>query len=402
MKGRLEHPREGTLLIDRYGNLEHASPRVLSERRSDNGTVTKLVCFSSQAQMDGYVAHARAQGISVSGGAVIHQRRFVLDGAPMALAFGGPDAFRATARIALNLLAFSLPAVAREPVLDPLKEFVRFGCLEGPGDSRHVWYIDPQEPSFPLPHSPLLHQVLVCVQDGVAFARVRFFSILELAVWFGEIPGVADTVVLHEIDPLAERPCDFVARLLDPELVRLPVTRPTVDRPMPQPDRARFIRLFRSVGDEHWKNASAPTLAKLETARALTGWRRHDLVHEALGDHGGRMLHLALSLLERIQRDFQHLAGADMIVEALSHFLQSDPEQPSGVTAPTRAALALMHHALTNAVVGELSVGPISSERLRLLLEGGPGASVVGRTLLEPIFAALEHHAGEVGPRLDY
>jgi hypothetical protein len=114
------------------------------------------------------------------------------------------------------------------------------------------------------------------------------------------------------------------------------------------------------------------------------------------------MLHLALSLLERIQRDFQHLAGADMIVEALSHFLQSDPEQPSGVTAPTRAALALMHHALTNAVVGELSVGPISSERLRLLLEGGPGASVVGRTLLEPIFAALEHHAGEVGPRLDY
>ena len=388
-KARLEHPVEGSLLLDRFGNLEFAEPRILSETRADNGSVVQHVCFSNQAQEDRYVAEARKRGITVARGPAERVRRYMLDGAPMRLAFGGPESFRAVARIALNFLAFSMPAVARSPVLDPLKDFIRFGRGHEAGLPRHVWYAD-RESSLPPAATPLLHQVFLCARAGVVFARVRFFSIFELVVWFGDVPDAVDQVVLHEIDPLAERPLDLRTRVLEPDHACAPARRPEYDAPLPGP--VRFGRLFDSIRDQQWRIASVPTLARLEFARSEAGWRRRDLVHQALADHSGRMLHLARAVLARVRHQLPDAAGADVISEGLGEMVAVATEEPSGVTFLTGVVLALVHDALADAVTAEITHGPMTSDALRELLQGERGARIIARVLLEPVCAALEHH----------
>ncbi len=390
----MEHPIEGTLYIDHVGNLEFAEPRLLREERDEDGTVRRWLCFSSQAQMDGYVASARSRGVNVSCGPAERQPRFILESLPRHIEFGGPDAFRAVAKLALNFLAYSMPELARAEGVRPLKDLVLHDRPPPVGSPRHVWFIDPAESSFPFADSPLRHQVLLRVQSGSAHARVRFFSVLELAVWFCDVQAMPDCVILHEIDPLGEKPNDIVIRRLDPVADGGRTVRPAMDLPVPLPDRRRWIGLFECIRERQWNLASRSTVDKLAQARALDGWERRDVVEEALAGHLGRILSLARKMVDRLRQDSPRTEGVQMLLDCLGHMFEVDPEEPSGVSPSTRATLSLMHHALTNVITDELVRGPISSDRLQQFLQGGLGASIIVRAALEPLFDALEHHLG--------
>ena len=43
-------------------------------------------------------------------------------------------------------------------------------------------------------------------EDGTAYARISFFSTLDFAILFGNVPVVASVAVITDIDPLAKFP----------------------------------------------------------------------------------------------------------------------------------------------------------------------------------------------------
>ena len=73
----------------------------------------------------------------------------------------------------------------------------------------------------------------------------------------------------------------------------------------------------------------------------------------------------------------------------MEFLLAPDQESTDGLSAIALVSLCIAFGSLVDVVVGGLEGSPLTEERLRLLLAGGPGAHAVGCVLVNQIVEAL-------------
>lgn len=380
----------GPLTIDRSGKPAFAAPRVLADEPLADGRRKMSMVFGDERQLQEWIAEQKAAGLQVQQLQRAESQYFLADPIAVEWSFGGDEALREIGRIALNFLAHRWPDVARLPTLNQFKQWVEGEYVLVADAPRFVWYAPSDAFGIPDAVYAFGHQVLLSIEEGCAYGRVRFFSTFDLFVWFGPLPGVASEAVCFDIDPLAEHPPDDL-REVPLERARLPavIHAPTSHTPnLESLLRERMGSLLARIGDHQWAISTRGLLDLLNATRTLAGDERVDRVTELLEPHLGRVLFLARHVAEELRR---HTHGElVMLADAMDLLLAPDRESADGLSAVARASLHLALASLVDTVVSELDAGPMTDQQLRLLLAGGPGAAVVGGILLQQVIDALE------------
>lgn len=378
---------EDAFLLDRTGRPALAASRVRADEVQPDGQRHVSMEFSNERQVQEWIAEQRAEGIEVTQTSRSEKQRY-FHPVHVEWSFGGNDAFREIGRIALNFLAHHLPDVARSVSLRPFKDFVEGNRTLRADEQRHVWYA--QEDAWPLPPPVFAfgHQVLLrCdTPTGETYGRVRIFGTFDLFVWFGRLDTVPEVALLVDIDPLAEHPPD------DLRTTRLesPLPPPTIVPPITDDSAAhlgqllgRRVRdLFSRVHARQWKLGTAGLLNEINSTRELPVVDRANRIAQLLAPQDGRVLLLGRHVVEQLKQR-GHDSDSAFVASQIEPLLLTDPESLDGLSAVARDALQHARRRLAKRIAEELDTGPIEDARLRLLLEGGPGAFEVGSALAE-------------------
>lgn len=382
---------EGRLTIDHAGKPAYAAPQVTAEEPLDDGRRKVSVVFANERQVQEWLAKQRAAGLNVQQLHRSEGQRFMADPIPVEWSFGGNEAFREIGRIALNFLAHRWPDVARHAALKPFKDWVEGHIVVEEDAPRFVWYAP--DGSFRLPDATFNfgHQVLLSLDEQAAYGRVRFFGAFDLFVWFGHISGVPSEVVLFDIDPLAEHPPDDLRETVrDRALSPNAITPPTLDTLNLEVLLGERLRgLLKRVEDHQWANGTAGLLDSLNATRGLPAHEQGQRVTELLEPYLGHVLALARHVVGEIRRR----ANDDVtkvLADVMESLLAPDSKSPDGLSQIARTSLGLGLAALADAVVKEVAAAPLTDERLRLLLAGGPGAHAVGSILSQQVIRAMQ------------
>lgn len=368
---------DDSLRIDATGKPSYAAPRELSNEARADGTRQISMEFANDNEARAWIEEQRKLGNGVQ---TIERRegaRYASAPVEMSWSFGGNDAFREIGRVALNFLAHQWPEVARNPDLAPFKAYVEGKRVLDDGERRHVWYAGRDAAALPPSEFAFGHRVLLWfVRGGDAFARVSFFGVFDLCVWFGTLRNVPAECVLFDIDPLAEHPPKDlrVGRQAEPK----PLTPPTSDALDLAPVfQAAMNDLLRRVSDRQWTLGTDGLLDEINGAGRLEPGARLLHVAAVLMPHAARALRMGRVFSDKLSSQ----EPADETAARIAAIVASDAESEDGLTADGRAFLPQAVDALATRLVADVASGPITDERLRLLLEGGPGVAVVGAVL---------------------
>lgn len=123
------------------------------------------------------------------------------------------------------------------------------------------------------------------------------------------------------------------------------------------------------------------------SAKATTASQFEDSV-QLLRPHLGRALFLARYFAEEI-RSRAYNDATRAVATALDYLLTMDREAPDGLTDIARASphLAIAHLSEMNA--SGLEAGPLTDDRLRLLLAGGPGTHAFATALVQQVIGSI-------------
>lgn len=375
----------GALTMDHHGQPKLAAPQMVVKELLPDGKMQMSMRFADQKQVQDWVERQRAQGIGIKQIGRRPGRLFVPTPIEGQCSFGGELGFRAVARVALNFLATRWPDVARHEGLQSFKDYVRGVRSIGPSEPRAVWYAPAD--AFPFPESkfPFGHQILV-VLDAVtneAYARVRFFSTLDLFVWFGRLGDLPSEVVLFDIDPLVEQPPnDRRVTSLTREAVPATIVQATKTREIDERLTQQVQSLFARIEDRQWKLSTSGLLDALNEIRGLPNLERRDRVRELLEPHLGRVLSLIRYVVEIVGREAED-ETVPALAQRLDAVVAEDPASEDGLRSGARAWLQAGRDVLSDELARELEAGPMTDHDLRLWLAGGRGAAAVGMVVLE-------------------
>jgi hypothetical protein len=364
-------PKTGdTYAIGADGRPKLAEPVLESEEVSDNGERVLRVRFDGEEKTQEWIANERKKGNKV-------ERRHTEEGSALldrALSvnwsFGGRDALREIARVALNFLAQEKPELARGPELSAFKGYVL-------GERTDIdlagWGYKTDLAN--LPASPFLfgHRILLVFDKDrqEVVAVVSFFSEVHYVVRFCQCPIEKGGSVLYDIDPLAESPPD------DVKVRRSEETWAVIGQiEVPDDDdmnrlRAAVERILSRAGDQLWRRTGEQLLPEL---LGLADADNLDLaeVEARLAEQSQRFLNLARTALEHLEAELYKTSDGAALVTGCLDALSTRQDR---VVAATRTRVARQ-------VLEDIRARRLTDERLRLLLEGGEGASLAGMALL--------------------
>lgn len=391
---------EGKMALDDRGQPSWPIARLRHDVTDEQGVRTVTIEAGDEAQVQKWIAEQRAKGLDVRKLRRVEGQRFLDKPAQLSWSFGGEDAFREVARIALNILATHDPHAARLPGLAQVKGWIR-GRPRGEGEGPYVWHHDG---SIVLPDCAFQfgHRIALRARasTGVIDALVSFFDTIAYVVSFGSVGATRDDVVIFDIDPHAETaPHDL--QIIKPAENPFPhvIARPpssAISGAQAAHLRERFARLMQRIEERQHTLYLTPVADQLNAARALSRIERRAAVVAVVGQCRGHVLKLARHASEQfaVKASTAQMKG---IADAIAALIRMDPTSTDGLSEQARVALSLAEAYLADAIERELDDGPLSVDRTILLLNGTPGAAVVFRAILEPILLALGIPAESVG-----
>ncbi|WP_159997780.1 hypothetical protein [Roseomonas sp. 18066] len=301
---------------------------------------------------------------------------------------GNSEGMRAVAYVAQTFFAQAYPDVIRRPEFQALKDYT----LSGQGSGFVGWDMDP--PSFLAPIGfPFGHRVIVGHNgaDGVAYARMSFFSTLNFVVLLGRSEAERSSSVVTDINPLERRPPkDIEVQRLNEAVGAVPFP----DAPMPTFQDlgakgevlARVQDLFWRIDDFAADGATANIMARVEAAGALQDQERLALCKDILSDEGQRVL-LLMDMAANHAKEQAAAAEAELELCALAVFLEQrvrrDPMAGNGLSAEATRSLAVAQTALARQMSEDWKSGVLDHARMRTLLIDGTGAHIAGMAIFE-------------------
>ena len=383
---------DGVLVLDAAGRPSWQAPRMRSETKLADGSTLVIVECADERQMQEWRAMMRQQGIDARCVDRHAGERFLEQPVHFSWTFGGEEAFREVARIALNFVADQFPHVARLPALRPIKQWIRGEQQREPDEPPYAWFNDGSV-SLPQSASEFAHRVALQLDasNGELLGVVSFFDTFEYVVAFGPIGVDQDALVVIDLDPLAETPPGD-------RVIVSPETDPFVHLVRPQSTetteaqrgylRARFIALVGRIEDRQARILLEPLLAPLNATQQLPPLERRDAIHGVLDRCRGYILKLARHISNSATRSATRSVER-LVADAFEQMLRFDSTADDGLTEMARQSLFLARSALAAELERELRSAPLSFDQLMLLLNGGPGAAIVFRALMQPVLMHL-------------
>jgi len=362
--------------------LDHPDAVVVSES-TRAGVRSMNAVASTQKQADDFIHRLRQEGKPVQ----VTARETV----PLLFAstptvpwnFGSTDTFRCIARLVVNILASYRPLLAREGWLAPVKDFIRSGGDDTPWVSYAYAERSETPERFDFAHRFVL---MFDADSGEVRAHVSLLGIVELSVRLGTTPIERTETLTYEMDVLAQSaPSDVAVTTTEGLAFEFP-TEPTPDPGTHVPER--LARVLAKRNDRIWNEDAPKLLAALNAAREIEHFDRHDAIVEALAGQKQRLLNLASfvasGVRDHLTETFGESAGSS-IGDAFGLLAAPDGSSRTGVTDLTHVHAEMLCYVMADHLLDILNERPIESDELRFLLEGGRGAAVVGRHMMEQV-----------------
>jgi hypothetical protein len=374
--------------------VEMSSARVRFKQRqasagvtTDGQTVSEMR-FKSRREAEDWLREQKDRGIDVQSAKVEEKKAYYLGTAHKQIKLGGDDeGLRAIGYIAQTFLAHSFPDVARLLELQGIKDYT----LRGQG-SGFVWWDFGPASSLPANQFPFGHRVVVGLNaaDRTVYARISFFSTLNFAILFGNVPAESSRAVITDIDPLAKSPPNDIKTWTEDFAVH-PVSKPDVlnsglaEAISTGRAEAQIIELMRRIVDYQRRSAAAKILAKIEAAGVLGDLERDSLFTKIASDEAQR----AFNLTSYLANDAKQRASSPVelaFAELLEQAVELDATAESGLSAQATRALDIACQALAKRMSEDSKAGKLDQDRIEMLIGGGPGAAEIGAALAEKFF----------------
>ena len=367
--------------------IELAGPEIVSE--SVEGEVRKVTAkFASEHQLQEWFEAERAQGRQVKPGKREPVQQYYMSSSGISLQLGGSEGLRAIGYLAQTFLAHHFPDIARASELDAFKEFTL-----GKSDENFVWW-DFETPTM-LPQNAFEfgHRVIVGLDPArrSIYARVSLFSALHFAVLFGHHSGMNAQAVIVDIDPLAEHPPNDILERRESSAVAAVsppddlTTNLSVAISSGRAQQA-FNQLLKRIEDRNRALSAEAMLEKLKGADQMDALTRRELFAAVLEKQSQRILNLMRYVIDGANAHHPLLGGLSPMFDWLIAF---DPSTANGLSNEATAALGLARQALLTQMLDDYAGGRLDSDRLAMLIGGGPGAAIVGQAIMEPIISSI-------------
>jgi hypothetical protein len=389
-----EHPHtvqtddaeSGHSLVLSEDRVEFAQPHVVA-KTTDGPTSNVTLRFSNPRQKEEWIKAQEALGFKVTQGVEQPGQSYFPSETHIPLLLGGPEGLRAIGYVALTFMAHFFPHFARSSAIDAFKAYT----LGSGGAGNVAW---DWEPDGLVPNRfEFGHRVVVGFDSSsrTAYARVSLFSALHFAAVLGLSSEPASMSVVVDIDPLAEHPPNdmHVERASSavgsvPQSTQSSITH--ADAIRGGVARQSLMNLLQRIGKRHLLKKVASTMLQVVDAELLDEPAREELFASSLARHSQTILNLMRNVVANLKVAHPELPE---VISRLEAQVACDPTSIDGLSDLSRAALALARRALTAQMLEDHAHHILNQDRLMSLLAGGPGAAVIGRVLVEPIFSSI-------------
>lgn len=374
-----------TFVLSSGSKLEHPEAVVISDAMRD-GVRSLYAVASTQKQADDFVRRLKEEGkpIKVTREKVPH---LFASTPTVNWTFGGPDGFRAIARLVLNLVASFRPSIARGKGLIAFKDFIRSG---GPHERwiRYA-YAEPISVAWQFDFS---HRFILMFDAarGEVRAHVSLLDIIELSVSLGAADVEKTETITYEIDVLAKSPPNDIAVTQSDGLAFPEPIEATSDPRVFVPERLARVLIKREA--RLWAEDAPELVIALNAVRDLEGMDRHEAIVAVLRGQTQRLLNVASFVAREMRQHLTEKFGADAgrwVGDAFGLLVQPEAASRTGVTEVTRVHAEMLPYVMADHLLEILNERPIESDELRFLLEGKPGAAIIGRYMMEQVEPAL-------------
>lgn len=318
-------------------------------------------------------------------------------GIDLQLSYGGPDGLRSIAYIALTFFAHHFPHEAREPGIQPLKNFV-----VGESENEFAWWLH-GDIAEQLPPSPFEfgHTVVITIDSHAeeATAVISLFGDLHFGVLLGSLQSSEDSSVVVFVDPRCDHPPD------DVQVTRGRDARLAQRRP--DPLQAHLMRMFEEGAAnsgfqklmsriEGWRfrRDMTPVQHALNGLRGQPEFTRRRAIDEIVGAQPQRIFRLMRYVAQRYEAGADDTDLFEFTKETLRRMTEPDSGSETGLTEFAHAAAMLSGSAIAAEICRKLDSEEVDIQYLRQLFSGGRGAAIVGEAMLRPLIAALGRLAG--------
>jgi hypothetical protein len=377
----------GLLVKMSKDKIEFLEPQVIAQSIEGNTQNTSLR-FTSQRQKQEWVDAQKALGKKLALGAEVPGQSYFLTESTFRLNLGGPDGLRGIGYVALTFLAHHFPEIARRQEMNQFKAYT-LGAPRN-GEVWWDWELTDEAPNaFEFGHRIVIG---IDAKNAVAYARISFFSALHFDVLFGPTAASESQTIIIDIDPLAAHPPNDIHEKWESMSSRIAQRAP--QPAVTHSDAIGTGIAQKSVGilleriSRHQLSETVDAMmAKIEIAESMDNLGRKVFFAKLVAPFSQRIL----NLMRHVATTFKAAHPEQPEVSAcLDLLVAPDPSAMNGLSIAASASLAIACNAIASQMLDDYAQGGLTKDRAIELLNGGPGAAIVGKWMMEPIFRSLK------------
>ncbi|MPQ55118.1 hypothetical protein [Duganella sp. FT27W] len=366
-----------------FGN--HIEPNMPGSATTKNdGEDSPTYHFAGDSQFQQWLKRERKKPGKIVFKKIDKIKSFYLTERPtLSTEFGGTEGMRTIAYIALTHFAHYFPDESRQPGMNAFKAYVLGG-----ENIRFAWWDILPETIKQAAQFEFSHWIIIGVSASTqrAYARMSLFGLADFSVNFGAINVSADKEVAVEINPTALHYPQHV----NEQVYNIVKTFPIYPTEPEETYRPRVLqtcvkalsKLLEKLERKELEQLLDEIFPVLAESAAMARPDRVECVHSIVGIQSQRVLMLLKTAVSGLAKQFQESYLADVVRDEIDSFIQPDASSQSGLSEKTEHLLGLALARFEAELLHQIETGRLDRASLASLLDGGPGAAVVGPVVM--------------------
>lgn len=313
------------------------------------------------------------------------------------LGLGGPKFLAAISYVSMTYFAKYHPEIARQKTV--ALESLKASLIDSAAKKEeevvslpHVWWESTELlDTLPIPPFRFAHTIALSTskEKKHATAYICLFGVFCFGIDFGEFPALSDHTTVVHLDPLSLYPPDDQVEHVQPGTalrIAPPIQSPTENlrNLLSSGVAERQLSIFiEKTIDWHLERAAIELLERVRLAP-----RNREATQRLLDGEEQRVFNMMKGFVKNFRDKYVPTIPAAFgaaFGDALQLQIATQESMPDGLTQVAAASLIAAKAVLTDKILTEHDLGNLTLEKAKMLLAGGEGLAVVGRSMLAPI-----------------